>query len=293
MFNFPKPISSTIRRALVVGTLLSPLLLLVGCNNPSNAVTPISTSGNPGSTVTSAPTIPPTLIPTETMIPTPTLELATGVCSPLIGIGREKLHKITSNPYDSPYPYVESGHPAIDLSFYRFEDYTTFVDFPLQAVLPGKVILVENNRFPYGYMLLVETPISQVDPSFLTAIPQPTPLPESVYTMDDRCPVTGNPVTWDASSKSLYVLYAHLSQLPELEVGDNVSCGQPIGFAGTTGNSVEDHLHVEMRIGPSKAQFNSIATQHSSTTLEERYNYCIWSLSGVFQPFDPAILLYP
>jgi murein DD-endopeptidase MepM/ murein hydrolase activator NlpD len=155
------------------------------------------------------------------------------------------------------------------------------------------VILVENNRFPYGYMLMVETPLSQVDPSFLPFIPQPTPLPVSVYTTEERCPVTGSPVTWNTSGKSIYVLYAHLSQLPEPAVGDGVSCGQPIGYAGTTGNSAEEHLHLEMRIGPSGAHFSSIASQHSSATLEERYNYCIWSTSGVFQPFDPAILLYP
>lgn len=291
MLKLHNPIETTIRRALVSGALL--LLLLSGCDNPASTETPVPNSTDPISTVTTAPTTPPTLIPTATMNPIPTQEIAAGVCSPLIGITLEKLHGITSNPYVSPGAYVESGHPAIDISFYKFEDYTTFVNFPLQAVLPGRVVLVENDRFPYGYMLLVETPLSQVDPSFLPLIPQPTPLPVSVYSMDERCPVTGKLVTWDTSSKSLYVLYAHLSQRPDFNVGDNVSCGQPIGFAGTTGNSVEDHLHLEMRIGPSNAQFNSIATQHSSTTLEERYNYCIWSLSGVFQPFDPAILLYP
>jgi len=288
MNNFQNSIAKIIRRALVFGTLLS--LLLSGCDT-----SPISepTSTSAAAIVTSIPTTPPTTTPTATVIPTPTQEMATGVCSPLVGISLEKLYRITSNPYVSPNPYVESGHPAIDISFYRFEQFTTFVNFPLQAVLPGKVVQVENNRFPYGYMLLVETPLSQVDTTFLSSIPQPTPLPESVYTIDERCPLTGNPVTWDTSSKSLYVLYAHLSQLPDFNVGDGISCGQPIGFAGTTGNSAEDHLHLEMRIGPSNAQFNSIATQHSSATLEERYNYCIWSLSGVFQPFDPAILLYP
>jgi murein DD-endopeptidase MepM/ murein hydrolase activator NlpD len=291
MHNSNNTIAKTIRRALVSGTLL--LLLLSGCDNPTNTVIPVSTATLPVTTETTAPTITPTPTPTSTEIPTPTQDIATGVCSPLKGIGLEKLYRITSNKYQSPDPYVESGHPAIDFSFYQFEDFTTFVNFPLQAVLPGKVIMVENNRYPYGYMLLVETPLSQIDPSFLPFIPQPTPLPESVYTMDERCPVSGSPVTWDDSTKSLYVLYAHLSQLPDLKVDDDVSCGQPIGFAGTTGHSAEDHIHLEMRIGPSKAQFNPMAEYHSSATLEERYNYCIWSLSGVFRPFDPAILLYP
>lgn len=291
MPNKNNMVVTTIRRVLFSVILL--LLLLSGCDNPVKTVTPLSNSTYPVLTLTSTPTTILTPFPTATVNPTPTQEIATGVCSPLIGISREKLYRITSNKYDSPNPYVESGHPAIDLSFYGFETFTTFKNFPLQAVLPGKVILVENNRFPYGYMLLVETPLSQIDSSFLASIPQPTPLPESIYKIEDRCPVTGNPVTWDTSGKSLYVLYAHLSQLPETIVGDDISCGQPIGFAGTSGNSAEDHLHLEMRIGPSNAQFNSIASQHSSTTLEERYNYCIWSISGVFQPFNPATFLYP
>ena len=282
---------SMLRSALVSGIFL--ILLLSGCDSPAQSSTQVPTANLPLSTATTSPTSPPTPDPTATLSPTPTQEIAAGVCSPLIGIGREKLYRITSNKYVSPLPYVEGGHPAIDLSFYGFETFTTFKNFPLQAVLPGKVVLVENNRFPYGYMLLVETPLSQVDPSFLSSIPQPTPFPESIYTIADLCPLTGSPVTWDASGKSIYVLYAHMAQLPEPSVGDDISCGQPIGFAGTTGNSVEDHLHLEMRIGPSNAQFDSIASQHSSATLEERYNYCIWSISGVFQPFDPAILLYP
>ncbi len=283
---------TTIRGVLLTGTLLA-LLILTGCDSPAESSTPVPTANNPVSTKTSAPTATLTLTPTATTIPTPTQEIATGVCSPLIGIGRDKLRFITSNKYVSPGPYIEGGHPALDFSFYKFETFTTFKNFPLQAVLPGKVVLVVNNRFPFGYMLLVETPLTQIDPSFLPSIPQPTPLPVSVYTTEDRCPISGPPVTWDGSGKSIYVLYAHLAQLPEPVVGEDISCGQPIGFAGTTGNSVEEHLHLEMRIGPSNAQFNSIASQHSSATPEERYNYCIWSLSGEFQPFDPAILLYP
>ncbi len=291
MPNIDKMDAKIIRRVLVSGILL--VFLLTGCDSLAKTITPTSTSTHPVFTETSTPTATATPIPTATVIPTPTQEIAVGVCSPLVGIGREKLYRITSNKYVAPDPYVEGGHPALDFSFYKFEAFTTFKNFPLQAVLPGKIALVVNNRFPYGNMLLVETPLTQIDPSFLATIPQPTPLPGSIYSTGDRCPVTGSPVTWDASGKSIYVLYAHLAQPPEPTVGDDISCGQPIGFAGTTGNSVEEHLHLEMRIGPSNAQFNSIASQHSSANLEERYNYCIWSISGVFQPFDPAILLYP
>jgi murein DD-endopeptidase MepM/ murein hydrolase activator NlpD len=217
------------------------------------------------------------------------------VCSPLQGIPLEKLHIITSNPFIPFPPYVENGegHPAIDFSFYQFESYSTFENFPIQSILPGKVILIENNRHPYGFMVVIETPLSQVAPSFSSKIPQPTPLPGSNYSINDRCPVQGKPVTYDPTSESIYVLYAHLSSLPSVQAGDLVSCGEFIGFAGKTGNAAEDHLHLEIRFGPSNAAFTSIASYHPSATTEERYNYCIWSLSGVFRAIDPALLLYP
>lgn len=188
---------------------------------------------------------------------------------------------------------MESGHPAIDFSFYSFENYSTFANFPIQSILPGKVILIENDHFPYGNMILIETPFTQIDPGFLASLPQPTPLPPSIYTVDERCPVNGPPVTWNLQKKSLYVLYAHLAQEPDFSVGDTVSCGQQLGRAGKTGHAAEEHLHLEIRIGPSNAGFGSMGMYHSSNTPEERYNYCIWSLSGVFQPIDPAVLLYP
>ena len=279
-------------------TLLLNFLLLVvlsGCANPSANSTATPALTLPSATATVTPTILPTATSTSTIPPTPTTEMAMQVCSPLQGIVREKLKGITSNPWVAPLPYVENidRHPAIDFSFYHFEGYNTFANFPIQSILPGKVILIEDNRFPYGYMVLIETPLSQVDPAFLPSIPQPTQLPPSIYTTDDRCPVDGKKVTNDPSLKSIYVLYAHLSSLPLVKNGESVSCGELIGYAGKTGNAAEEHLHLEIRIGPSNALFNSIASYHSSITPEERYNYCIWSISGVFQAVDPAILLYP
>lgn len=271
------------------------LIYMSGCALSQPLPTPTLPTPSPEFTPTFTPTILPTITPTSTITPAPTTETAVEVCSPLEGIDRSKLHEITSNPFKAPNPYVDNSdrHPAIDFSFYGFESYTTFANFPIQSILPGKVILIENDRFPYGNMILIETPFTQVDPGFLATIPQPTPLPPSIYTIDERCPVNGTPVTWNLQKKSLYVLYAHLAQEPDFSKGDIVSCGQNLGLAGKTGNAVEEHLHLEIRIGPSNAHFSSIGNYHSMNTPEERYNYCIWSLSGVFQPIDPAVLLYP
>lgn len=269
-------------------------LFLQGCTTSSTA-THVATQPQPSatSTVTIVPSLAPTQ--TETISPSPTFEMASRVCSPLQGIPLEKLRLITSNSFIPFPPYVENGvgHPAIDLSFYQFEGYSTFEKFPIQSILPGKVILVENDRYPYGFMVIIETPRSQVDSVFSSLIPRPTQLPESNYSIGDRCPMQGKQVTYDPTSESIYVLYAHLSSLPSVQAGDMVSCGELIGLAGKTGNAAEDHLHLEVRLGPSNAAFGSIASYHSSTTIEERYNYCIWSLSGVFRAIDPALLLYP
>ncbi len=270
------------------------LFFIAGCTPVSPITTPESPIASPSLTATFTATLPPTASPTATLPPTPTTEISTHICSPVQGIELSKLHLIESNPFKSPPPYHdENGHPALDIGAYHFEDYPFFPNFPVQSILPGKVILVENDRFPYGNMVMVEIPFSQIDPTFLATISQPTPLPPSIYSTNDICLVNGNPVSWDSEGKSIYVLYAHLAQLPELQIGDSVSCGQHIGVAGKSGNAAEEHLHLEIRVGPSNAKFISIASQHSSVTNEERYNYCIWALSGVFQAIDPAVLLYP
>jgi murein DD-endopeptidase MepM/ murein hydrolase activator NlpD len=269
-------------------------LLLQGCT-PSSSEIHYVTPPYPSTTFTTVITPSSTPNPTETPSPSPTIEVASHVCSPLQGIPLEKLRLITSNTFKPFPPYIEDGegHPAIDFSFYQFEGYSTFENFPIQSILPGRVILIENDRYPYGFMVLIETPVSQIDSGFFSTIPRPTPLPESNYSIGDRCPVQGKPVTYDPTSESIYVLYAHLSSLPSVQTGDLVSCGELIGFAGKTGNAAEDHLHLELRLGPSNVAFNSIASYQASATIEERYNYCIWSLSGVFRAIDPAVLLYP
>lgn len=224
--------------------------------------------------------------------PTPTIELISQVCSPIHGIGFSELPLIQSWSFVPPTPYMESGHPAIDFGLYHFKDYTFFPNFPVDSIISGKVILVEEDSFPYGNMILIETPLDKVDPVFFSTIPKPTPLPPYPYS-EERCPVSGTAITWDPVNLSMYVLYAHLLEKPDYAPGDPIACGQSIGIAGKSGHAAEEHLHLEIRIGPSNATFESIAEYHSSATPAERYNYCIWSLSGVFQAIDPAILLYP
>lgn len=45
-----------------------------------------------------------------------------------------------------------------------------------------------------------------------------------------------------------YVIYAHLSSIGNVNVGDRVSAGSVVGYVGSTGSSTGNHLHLEVRV---------------------------------------------
>jgi len=242
---------------------------------------------------TKTPQLTPSPSPTTTPSPTAAIESITAFCSPLQGIELKDLHSITSQAFTAPSPFMDDGHPAVDLAFFTFEGLPSMLGHPVQAVLPGKVVMVVEDRFPYGHMILIETPLEMLPESVLAPVRIPTPIPAENIALFDPC--GQNPLFKDMSSiqmetqhLSVYSLYSHLKDKPVYAVGDVVSCGQTIGAVGITGNSVAEHLHLEIRIGPSAAQFNTFAMYKPEATVEERYNYCIWSSSGRFQAIDPA-----
>ena len=73
--------------------------------------------------------------------------------------------------------------------------------------------------------------------------------------------------------------------------GIRSTCGQVIGQVGTTGRSVNPHLHLEMRYGPGGAAFPSLAHYSGDATSEEMAAYCTWRVSGIFQVIDPLKVL--
>jgi murein DD-endopeptidase MepM/ murein hydrolase activator NlpD len=91
--------------------------------------------------------------------------------------------------------------------------------------------------------------------------------------------------------RSLYVLYAHLQEPPSLKLSDAINCGRELGAIGDSGNALNPHLHVEVRIGPTGAKFPGMAHYDTSATSEEMANYCLWRVSGLFQLLDPMPLL--
>ena len=49
---------------------------------------------------------------------------------------------------------------------------------------------------------------------------------------------------------NVWILMAHLKELPVVKVGDKVKQGQFVGIAGNTGNSTGRHLHIEVSNNP-------------------------------------------
>jgi murein DD-endopeptidase MepM/ murein hydrolase activator NlpD len=281
-----------VRKSILIRDLIGLLTLLIftaGCNTTiiptiANTQPPIVTP-SPEPTNTSTPASTATPVPEPTLTPPPVLS----ACSPLKDIGLDELYAITSNPFSFTSAFTDTGHPAVDLAFFTYKEFSTFLGHPVQALLPGKVTLVVNDRFPYGNMVMIETPLESISPGLLSSISLPTPIPQENIAAFSSCDLQMEPLTWDAEMKSIYTLYAHLENDLHVKIGDQVSCGQEIGSVGLSGNTVAEHLHLEVRVGPANAGFSTIATFREDATPRERYNYCIWSLSGNFQAIDPAV----
>jgi hypothetical protein len=63
----------------------------------------------------------------------------------------------------------------------------------------------------------------------------------------DRFFLTGNTVVLD-HGLGVFTLYAHLEEFADLEVGDSLKKGNPVGKLGMTGYATGYHLHWELRV---------------------------------------------
>jgi murein DD-endopeptidase MepM/ murein hydrolase activator NlpD len=162
---------------------------------------------------------------------------------------------------------------------------------PVLAVLGGSVAMVTDDRFPYGYTLLVETPLEDLPPEWLAENPALTPAPTRGAHLSLTCPSVTPQPAWNGSGRSLYLLYAHLQEKPTLQPGQPIQCGEPIGQVGQSGNALNPHLHLEARLGPAGARFASMAHYDNTARPEEMGNYCLWRVSNVFQLIDPMLFI--
>jgi murein DD-endopeptidase MepM/ murein hydrolase activator NlpD len=161
---------------------------------------------------------------------------------------------------------------------------------PVQAVLSGVAASVITDRFPYGNAVLIETPLDHLPEAWLQTLNLPQPLPQSLVNPALTCPTIADPFP-PSTQRSLYLLYAHLQTLPLVEPEQSVTCAQPLGAVGDSGNALNPHLHLEVRVGPSGARFASLAHYDNRASPDEMGAYCLWRVSGVFQLVDPLLLL--
>lgn len=266
------------------------LFLLSGCA-PAPANDHLSTSTPspaPSATVTAAPTA--TTAPTQTPTITPVPPLA--VCSPLEGLALDELNQIVTNPLATPHPGTDDGHHGIDLAFYRWGTLTTMKGLPVLAALPGVVAAVVENRPPYGNMVIIETPLETISQAERNALELPAAAPTIDPTMTVmQCPDEVAAGITTNTGRSVYLLYAHMENKPLVVAGDSVACGQPIGTVGTTGMSVNEHLHLEARVGPGGARFKGMAFYDTGASEQELSSYCLWRTSRTFQLLNPLSVL--
>jgi len=213
------------------------------------------------------------------------------LCTPLQGVSLNQMAEQVSNPYHPPAPGRDEPHAGVDLATRFTDTEIALAGHPVQAALPGRVVTIIRDRFPFGNAILVETPLDSFPNDWWAPAEVPLPAPTLTSRSALTCPPAPDPVLSHPERRSLYVLYAHLEQAPALQPGDSVGCGQVIGATGQTGNALNPHLHFETRVGPSGLKMGSMAHYHSSVTPEEMSNYCLWTVSNLFQVVDPMKML--
>lgn len=269
---------------------LTPAPTTTGAPVPVAATRATSTQPAPTATAPPATRIvqPSATPPLPSATPTPPF----AVCSPLEGISLADLSQpdLLKNPFEQPRPGMDDGHHGVDFAYWSRGERNTMLGLPVNSVMDGRVAGVLENRQPYGYAVIIETPLEALPGKWLAAMELPASQPTVPAAPNLICPP--DPLTYgQPGSRSLYLLYAHLDQPPALAVGQPVACGDPLGVVGTTGRSVNYHLHLETRIGPSESIFPGMAHYEASASEVEMSTYCTWRVSGLFAIFDPMLIL--
>lgn len=256
-----------------------------------------------GGALTKTPVIEPTVFVVPTRIPTSTVDpniqnntsnvlvrpTEIMIHSPLDGFTINDLPDLISQEFKAPPPGEDTGHHGVDFAFWNREN-KPILGVPILAAFPGKVSMSgQDEKPPYGFAIMIETPLESLSPNLIQAIKIPSQPIGATINNKLNCPdLTLD--QWNSTSKSLYTLYGHLIQPAPFISGEQIQSGQTIGYVGNSGYSSAPHLHLEMRIGPSGATFANMGHYDPITTDEDRHNYCNWRISGVFQLFDPMDL---
>lgn len=203
------------------------------------------------------------------------------------------LGEIITNPFNPPGIGQDTGHFGVDFAYYRRGERLTIEGVEIYAVFSGIVNSVLDNQYPYGYTIIIETPLDAAFLGYLNSKPITYQVPTSHPGYRLHCPMDAVTSTGEAGKLSLYTLYAHMHALPIPATGQMVQSGDLLGAVGTSGYSVEPHLHLEMRIGPSSTNFGGMAHYQTNLPPEALAQYCLWRMSGIFMPLDAYdVLLY-
>ncbi len=217
------------------------------------------------------------------------------MCSPLEDIKLIDLKDFISNPFKPSLiaDARDGGHHGTDFAYYTHpQTGKAMLASTIHAIYSGQVASISSGRTPYGNLIMIETPLSSLSPDTVKLFkdyPLPTPsVPETHLT----CPLASEIYPeWHMAQPSIYVLYAHMDQPAQQNIGDIVTCGDQIGLVGSSGSSVNPHLHLEIRYGPGNATFESLGHYSDAATPEEMAAYCSWRISGIFQAIDPIKLI--
>lgn len=265
--------------------------ILAACQTRAPALTQLP-APTVDATSTEAATIQvlpsPTIFPTAAPSPEPSRKPGIRLCPPMQGIVWDDMPAMISNPFHPPPPGSDDPHQGVDFADLG-ADRIALQGRVVQAVLDGQIAAVAADRFPYGNALLVETPVELLPHSWLETLDLPAPTPTLAAVPALTCPAKV-PLEYDTQKRSLYLLYAHLEEPPVLEPGQEVSCGQAVGTVGMSGNAMNPHLHLEVRVGPAGIRMDSMAHYDNTATDQEMANYCMWRVSGLFQLVDPMRL---
>jgi murein DD-endopeptidase MepM/ murein hydrolase activator NlpD len=174
---------------------------------------------------------------------------------------------ISDGYHPPPRTRPDDRHEGVDIAYYHWKGLGPIAKTPITSVLAGKVAAALKDTFPYGNFVIVETPREAIPEEIREALNIST-------------------------GQSLYLLYAHMEENSlEVALGDQVTACQVVGAVGRTGNTQAYHLHLETRLGPAGATFDSMSNFTDQATEDEKRNYRLWRISGKYQHFDPMRLL--
>jgi murein DD-endopeptidase MepM/ murein hydrolase activator NlpD len=209
----------------------------------------------------------PSATSSPSLTPTSDLKAAQDICSPLKFVDLIDLPKVISDRYNPPPMGSDARHQGVDFAYYHWKGDRPLDGTDIQAVLGGTVVAAIKNSFPFGNLIIIETPVANLSSDI-----------RDVFGIDQ--------------GDSLYMMYAHMNESsPIVKLGDKVISCETIGYVGHTGNTEASHLHLEARVGPAGAIFEGFSAFRETDTLKEKQNYRLWRTSGQFLHFDPLRLL--